>query len=174
MLRIILVFIIALLLINIWFYAVYLSVNSTKNKVCSAYSKLDAQLKQRYDLIPHILMAVGKIMNNEAPLIEDAIRLRNEVVTLGTKYENIDRRVALDSELGKKMIQIITSAEKYPELVSEQGFLSSVSAYKASDESIYEAVEEYNTVAKDLKIATEVFPFSFISRLKQIKNVNSI
>ena len=163
------IFGIILAVILIALYRIYVSVIKKRNKVQEAFSAIDVQLKKRYDLIPNILTIAQKFMEHEKSLIEEVTRLRTQVLSMNSSYENIDRKIALDSEISKKMGQIMVAVEQYPQLKSDQTMITAMQTYNEVEEHIAAARRFYNSAANDLKNAVEIFPSSFIARLNGIK-----
>lgn len=71
---------IALIVLLILFYLIYVGLIQKKNKVKEAFSSIDVQLKKRYDLIPNILVIANKFMEHERGLIESVTKLRAQAV----------------------------------------------------------------------------------------------
>lgn len=106
----------ALVVVIAWLYNLYSSLIRKRNKVQEAFSSIDVQLKKRYDLIPNILILAKKYMDNERGLIEEVTKLRTDVMNLSKSPKNIDRKIALDTQIAQKMRQIIVAVENYPQL----------------------------------------------------------
>jgi len=164
-----LIYIVVAVITFIYIYSLYVSVITKKNKVQEAFSSIDVQLKKRYDLIPNILTIAQKFMEHEKSLIEEVTRLRSQVVSINSNYNNIDKKIALDSEISKKMGQIIVAVEQYPQLKSDQTMLTAMQTYNEIEEHISAARRFYNSATNDLKNAVEIFPSSLIAKLCNIK-----
>ena len=158
--------------ICIWGYSVYVSLIQKRNKVQEAFSSIDVQLKKRYDLIPNILTIAQKFMEHERGLLEDITKLRSEAMKISAEFGNIDRKIALDSQIAQKMGQIIVAAENYPQLKSDQTMVTAMQTYNEVEEHISAARRFYNSAANELKNAVEIFPSSFFARMLNIKAVD--
>ena len=134
-----------------WAYSIYVSLIQKRNKTQEAFSSIDVQLKKRYDLIPNILTIAQKVME------------------LPSNFENIDRKIALDGEIAKKMGQIMVAVENYPQLKSDQTMITAMQTYNEVEEHIAAARRFYNSAALELKNAVEIFPSSFFARMMNIK-----
>lgn len=162
---------IILLIICIWLYGIYVALIKKRNKVQEAFASIDVQLKKRYDLIPNILTIAQKFMEHERSLIEDVTKLRTKVLSLSSKYENIERKFNLDSQIADKMGQLMVAVENYPQLKSDQTMITAMQTYNEVEEHIAAARRFYNSAANDLKNAVEIFPSSVIAKMNGITAV---
>jgi len=167
-----LIAIIAAAVILLWIYSIYTGLIRKRNKAAEAFSSIDVQLKKRYDLIPNILTIAQKFMDHERELMEEVTKLRTQVTALSSGVENIDRKIALDGEIAKKMEQILVAVENYPQLKSDKTMVTAMQTYNEVEEHISAARRFYNSAANDLKNAVEIFPSSLFARLMNIKTVD--
>lgn len=167
-----LVQIIILAVLIVGCYIIYAGLIQKKNKVQEAFAAIDVQLKKRYDLIPNILTIAQKYMEHERGLIEEVTKLRTEVMSINSSYENIDRKIALDGQLSQKMGQIAVAVENYPQLKADQTMMVAMQTYNEVEEHIAAARRFYNSAANELKNAVEIFPSSLFARMMNIKSVD--
>lgn len=163
---------IAAVVVVFWTYSIYVSVIKKRNKADEAFSAIDVQLKKRYDLIPNILTIAQKYMEHERGIMEEVTKLRTQVMGLSSNFENIDRKIALDGEISKKMGQIMVAVENYPQLKADQTMITAMQTYNEVEEHIAAARRFYNSAANDLKNAVEIFPSSLFARMLNIKAVD--
>ena len=163
---------IAAVVVVFWTYSIYVSVIKKRNKADEAFSAIDVQLKKRYDLIPNILTIAQKYMEHERGIMEEVTKLRTQVMGLSSNFENIDRKIALDGEISKKMGQIMVAVENYPQLKADQTMITAMQTYNEVEEHIAAARRFYNSAANDLKNAVEIFPSSLVARMLNIKAVD--
>lgn len=163
---------VAAVVVVFWAYSIYVSVIKKRNKAQEAFSAIDVQLKKRYDLIPNILTIAQKYMEHERGIMEEVTKLRTQVMGLSSNFENIDRKIALDGEISKKMGQIMVAVENYPQLKADQTMITAMQTYNEVEEHIAAARRFYNSAANDLKNAVEIFPSSLVARMLNIKAVD--
>lgn len=163
---------IAIVVILVISYIVYISLITKKNKVKEAFSSIDVQLKKRYDLIPNILVIANKFMEHERGLIEEVTRLRAQAVKTPTDFNNIDQKLKLDGEIQKQMGQLMISVENYPQLKSDQTMVQSMQTYNEVEEHIAASRRFYNAAVLELNNAVEIFPSSVIAAMLNIKTVS--
>ena len=156
---------IAVVVVVFWIYSIYASVIRKRNKAQEAFSSIDVQLKKRYDLIPNILTIAQKYMEHERGIMEEVTKLRTQVMGLSSKFENIDRKIALDGEIAKKMGQIMVAVENYPQLKADQTMITAMQTYNEVEEHIAAARRFYNSAVNDLNNSAEIFPSSIIANM---------
>ena len=154
---------IALIVLLILFYLIYVGLIQKKNKVKEAFSSIDVQLKKRYDLIPNILVIANKFMEHERGLIESVTKLRAQAVKMPSDLSSVEDKLKLDSEIQKQMGQLMVSVENYPQLKSDQTMMTAMQTYNEVEEHIAAARRFYNSAVLELNNAVEIFPSSVVA-----------
>lgn len=155
-----LILLIAIGVVGIWLYSVYVGVIQKKNKVKEAFAGIDVQLKKRYDLIPNILVTANKFMEHETDLIQDITRLRTEAINKVSDFSNMGEKIKLEGELQSKLGQLFVSVENYPQLKSDQTMIRAMQTFSEVEEHIAAARRFYNAAVLELNNAVEIFPSS--------------
>src|SRR3954470_260311 len=78
-----------------------------RNRVDQAYSTIEVQLVQRYDLIPKLVETVKQYMGHERGVLEDIVRLRQKAVSASDPAQ----KIAADNELTRAMGQLNVTME---------------------------------------------------------------
>lgn len=162
---------IALIVLLILFYLIYIGLIQKKNKVKEAFSSIDVQLKKRYDLIPNILVIANKFMEHERGLIESVTKLRAQAVKMPSDLSSVEDKLKLDSEIQKQMGQLMVSVENYPQLKSDQTMMTAMQTYNEVEEHIAAARRFYNSAVLELNNAVEIFPSSVVALIINIKKM---
>ena len=162
---------IALIVLLILFYLIYVGLIQKKNKVKEAFSSIDVQLKKRYDLIPNILVIANKCMEHERGLIESVTKLRAQAVKMPSDLSSVEDKLKLDSEIQKQMGQLMVSVENYPQLKSDQTMMTAMQTYNEVEEHIAAARRFYNSAVLELNNAVEIFPSSVVALIINIKKM---
>lgn len=162
---------IALIVLLILFYLIYVGLIQKKNKVKEAFSSIDVQLKKRYDLIPNILVIANKFMEHERGLIESVTKLRAQAVKMPSELSSVEDKLKLDSQIQKQMGQLMVSVENYPQLKSDQTMMSAMQTYNEVEEHIAAARRFYNSAVLELNNAVEIFPSSVVALIINIKKM---
>ena len=69
---------IAVGVIALLLYVLYVKLITRRNKAREALSTIDVQLRQRHDLIPNVVTLAQKFMTHERELLESVVAARNQ------------------------------------------------------------------------------------------------
>lgn len=132
-----------------------------RNRVRTAWSDIDVQLKRRYDLIPKLVAAVDAYARHERTTLTTLAELRSrtrQIVEVGEKG-------ALEQQLGDALHSLVALAEAYPELQADQNFLQLQSELSDVEDQIQYARRYYNGAVRNLNTRIESFPDLLVARL---------
>jgi LemA protein len=142
-------------------FLLYNSVIGRKNQVENAQGGLDAQLKQRYDLIPNLVSTVKQYMQHEASTLEKIVELRSQVmkknISMGDKQD-------LNTDISKALSGIMVQVEQYPELRSNTNFVELQKTLSEVEEHIAASRRFYNAAVTDFNNALEMFPTNIFAK----------
>lgn len=140
---------------------IYNSLVRRRNRVEQAYSSIDVQLVQRYDLIPKLVETVKQYMGHERSLLEELVRLRSEAMHSTTPAE----KMRADADLSRALGQLRVTVENYPELQSSQNFLQLQRSLNEVEEQLAAARRSYNGAVVDYNNAVQTFPTSLVAQM---------
>ena len=161
--------IVAVAIIALGFYSIYVGLIQKKNKVQEAFSSISVQLKKRYDLIPNILTLAGKFMEHERGLMEKVTELRTQAMSLPNDINSIGKKLELDNQIKSAMGQIMVAVENYPQLKSDQTMITAMQTYNEVEEHIAAARRFYNSAVLELNNAVEIFPSSMVAAMVGVR-----
>mgnify|MGYP001423194700 CR=1 FL=1 len=141
-----------------------------KNRSEEAWSDIDVQLKQRYDLIPNIVETVKGYAGHEKETLENVVRARNQAISTNTLDDGGKSENVLTSALQK----LFALAESYPDLKANQNFMQLQGTLEKIEEKIQLSRRYYNAIVRDLNTSTEVFPSNVIANMFNFKKRNYI
>ncbi len=144
----------------------YNSVIGKKNEVDNAQGGLDAQLKQRYDLIPNLVSSVKTYMQHEAGTLEKIVELRSQVMKKNISMED---KQELNKEISKSLSGIMVQVEQYPDLKSSANFQELQRTLYEIEQNIAASRRFYNAAVTDFNNAIEMFPTNIISGFMRLK-----
>lgn len=130
-----------------------------RNRVKGAWSDIDVQLKRRYDLIPNLVETVKGSSNFESSTLEKVISARAKAMQ-GGSHEEVGKA---EGELSGTLKSIFALAESYPDLKSNQNYLSLQSELSDTEDKIQSARRFYNAVVLEYNNALQVFPGNIIA-----------
>jgi LemA protein len=139
--------------------AAYNSLVRGRNRVEQAYSGIEVQLVQRYDLIPKLVETVRQYMTHERSLLEDIVRLRNQAMQARTPEET----ERANNELTRALGNLRVSVENYPELKASNNFLQLQRSLNEVEEQLAAARRAYNSAVTDYNNTVQTFPNSIIA-----------
>jgi LemA protein len=131
--------------------------NGTEN----SFGALDAQLKNRFDLVPNVVAAVGSYMTHERTLLESLTALRAQALAAPTG----DRRVELDAQIAQGLRQLVVAMEAYPDLKASTQFDHLQRTLVEVEAQIAAARRAYNAAVTELNNGVESFPASVVAAL---------
>src|SRR5688572_7451014 len=136
---------IAVVVVGIFGITVYNNLVRRRNVVDQAFSTIDVQLTQRYDLIPKLVETVKQYMGHERSLLEDITRLRSQAVAATTPAD----RIAADNQLTRAMGQLNVTMENYPQLKASDTFVQLQRSLNEVEEQLAAARRSYNAAVTD-------------------------
>lgn len=121
----------------------------------NAFSDIDVQLKQRYDLVPQLVETVKGYASHEKEIFENVTEARAQVGhTSGSGAE----RIKAEGLLGGALANILAVAENYPDLKADQNFQALMDELADIENKIAAARRFFNNTTSELNTAIEQFP----------------
>lgn len=158
--EILIVFGVVALILIFWVIGITNRLTRLKNLVRESWAQVDVALKRRYDLVPNLVETVRAYAAHERDTLERVIEARNQAVAVqGDAHVQIPAEAALVSAMNG----LLTRAEAYPELRSNQNFLSLQRELANTEDRIAAARRFYNANVRDYNIAQEQFPSSLFA-----------
>ena len=148
-----------IVLVVIFGVGIYNNLIRSRNRVDQAFSTIEVQLTQRYDLIPKLVETVKQYMGHERGLLEDIVRLRQKAVSSTTPSDKIQA----DNELSRAMGQLNVTMENYPQLKASDQFVMLQRSLNEVEEQLAAARRSYNAAVTDYNNSVQTFPSSLIA-----------
>ena len=130
-----------------------------RNAVDQAFSTIEVQLTQRYDLIPKLVETVKQYMGHERGLLEEIVRLRSQAIQGHTTAEKVAANNELTNALGRLNVQV----ENYPQLRASENFVHLQRSLNEVEEQLSAARRSYNAAVTDYNNSVETFPGSLVA-----------
>ena len=150
------------------YFLMYNSLISKKNAIEHAFSSIDVQLKQRFDLLPNLVETVKQYMNHEKSVLEGVTKLRTKMQGNPTE----DQKVQASNELSKLASQVMILSENYPDLKASSNFIQLQQVMHETESQIAAARRAYNAAVIDLNNSVEMFPTSIIAGMMRLQKRN--
>ena len=133
----------------------------TKKKVEQERATIDVYLTQRFDLIPNFVETVKGYAKHEENTFKEVIEARNKMNTAGNINEELEASNAITGALNK----LFALSEAYPELKSNENFLSLQKDLKKTEDKLSYARQFYNDSVLSYNNKIELFPSSIIASM---------
>ena len=140
---------------------IYNRLVALRQKRLNAFSDVDVQLKQRYDLIPNLVETVKAYAKHEDKVFMQVTEARASAMK--SRDAGIEGRAAAESVLGAAMMQLMAVAENYPELKANQNFQQLQSELSDLENKIAAARRFFNNATSELNTAIQQFPAVLIA-----------
>ena len=137
-----------------------------RNAVEEAFGGMDAQLKQRWDLIPNLISVVKGSMEHEAALVKSVTGMRTEALS-GDLDTN--EKVVLDNRITEAMGGIMVASEAYPDLKASENFALLQRSMNEVEAQISASRRAYNAAVRSYNDSVGTFPGSIVAALMGFK-----
>lgn len=141
-------------LLAIYAVALYNRMRTTANQADNAWSQVDVELKQRYDLVPNLVETVKGYATHEKETFDAVTRARS----LGIEAKSVPEQAAAEGMLTQALRQIFAVAEAYPQLRASENFTSLQEQLSRIESRIAFARKYYNDVVLRFNNLIQVFP----------------
>jgi LemA protein len=153
------------LILIIWMISINNRLVALKNNRESAFSDIDVQLKQRYDLIPQLLGAVKGYMSHESEVLTRVTEARSRCMQAGS----ISDKIAAEQNLGAALNGLNIQIEAYPDLKANTNFMHLQSEISDIENKLAAVRRFFNSATKEYNNGIEQFPSSIIAGFKNYK-----
>ena len=151
----------ATIIFVVWAIVAFNRLVRDSQRVKTAWSDIDVQLKRRYDLIPKLVAAVEQYARYEQSTLQTLIELRSRT----GQVSDVGEKGAVESQIGTGLRSLMALVEAYPELKADQNFLQLQGELTEVENHIQYARRFYNGSVRNLNTRIETFPDLIIARL---------
>jgi LemA protein len=142
-----------------WYRSGYDQAISKDEQVKSAWAQVENQLQRRNDLVPNLVNTVKGFATQEMGVFTEVTKLRSQWSQAGTIESKIDNANQMSSALSR----LLLVSENYPELKSNQNFLTLQSQLEGTENRIAVERMRYNNSVRDLNRFQRTFFGRFFS-----------
>ncbi len=152
---------ISLAVVLVWGVFVYNRLVGDKNRVLSAWSDIDVQLKRRHDLIPKLVDAVRHFAAYESATLTEVTELR----TRSRQSDSVAEIGDVESQLTGRVRHLVALAEDYPDLKADDAFLALQKDLTDVENTIQYARRYYNGAVRMLNTRIDSFPDTLVAAM---------
>lgn len=147
--------------IIVWLIVIYNRLVRDRQRVLTAWSDIDVQLKRRYDLIPKLVAAVEQYARYEESTLKTLIELRRRT----GQVSDVGEKGVVESQIGGRLRSLMALVEAYPELKADQSFLQLQGELTEVENHIQYARRFYNGSVRNLNTRIDSFPDLLLARV---------
>lgn len=145
----------------LWFIAVYNKLIGLKNRTDEALSDIDVQTKRRYDLIPNLVETVKGYAKHEKDVLENVTKARAEAMS----SKGMADQAQAENQITEALKSVFALAENYPQLRANENFAKLQDELTGTEDKIEASRRFYNGNVRDFNIAIEIFPSNMVANI---------
>lgn len=152
-----------------WGVSVYNKMISADEGVKSSWSQVENQYQRRYDLVPNLVETVKGYAKQEKEVLENVTLARSRVgqVTITPQMLNDPQAFAKFQQaqdgLSSALSRLLVVSENYPNLKSNENFLTLQSQLEGTENRIAVERRRFNETVQEYNMMIRRFPGSFIA-----------
>lgn len=143
----------------LFFIGLYNRLVALRQNRGNAFSDIDVQLKQRYDLVPQLVETVKGYATHEKSVFENVTAARAGV----QKSYNQEERLDAEKNLSNALVNLYAVAENYPGLKADQNFQQLMTELSDIENKISAARRFFNNATNELNTSVQQFPANLIA-----------
>lgn len=152
--------IVIVLVIGFAAMTIYNRLVKLKNTRKNAFSDIDVQLKQRYNLVPQLVETVKGYASHEKEVFENVTEARAQV---SKAPDGGAGRAKAEGLLGGALMGLLAVAENYPDLKADQNFQKLMAELSDLENKIAAARRFFNSATNEYNTAIQQFPANLIA-----------
>ena len=148
-------------LIAIFLVFRYNSLVRARNRVDQAWSQIDVQLRQRYDLIPNLVETVKGYAAHERQTLEEVVAARQH----GVEATGVAEQAGAENEITQALGRLFALSEAYPDLKANTNFLNLQEQLSGVEGKIAYARQFYNDSVFGYNTRIQSFPTNALASM---------
>jgi LemA protein len=140
------------------------SVPTAEENVNAKWGNLQSEYQRRSDLIPNLVETVKGYARQERDVLTEVTQARANATRVQINAEDLDDPAKVrafndaQSQLGGSLGRLLATFEAYPDLKSNQNFLTLQSQIEGTENSILVARRDYNEAVQSYNTRIRTFP----------------
>ena len=150
----------------------YNNLVSLDEQVNAQWAQVENQYQRRYDLVPNLVSTVKGYAKQEADVFTQVAEARSKaggVVNIDSSITDDPARMAefqkVQDTFGGTLQRLLSVTENYPELKSNQNFISLQDELEGTENRIAVERKRYNDTAKEYNTTIRKFPATIIANM---------
>ena len=142
----------------IWYVKLYNNIVWLKTTRDNAWSDIDVQLRMRFDLVDNLVETVKWYAKHEKSTFKEVVEARNKFATA----TDVKSKADADNMLSSSLKSLFALSESYPELKSNENFLSLQSELSDIENKIASARRYFNAATREYNTVIQQFPANIL------------
>ncbi|QDP20063.1 LemA family protein [Sphingomonas xanthus] len=140
------------------------SVPTAEENVNAKWGNLQSEYQRRADLIPNLVETVKGYANQEREVLTEVTNARARATSIQLSADDLNDPAKVrafndaQSQLGGSLGRLLATFEAYPDLKSNQNFLTLQSQIEGTENSILVARRDYNEAVQGYNTRIRTFP----------------
>ena len=140
------------------------SIPTAEEEVNAQWANLQSEYQRRSDLIPNLVATVQGYADQEREVLTEVTQARAQASQIQLNAEDLDDPAKVQafnqaqSQLGSSLGRLLATFEAYPDLKSNQSFLTLQSQIEGTENSILVARRDYNEAVQGYNTRIRTFP----------------
>jgi LemA protein len=165
-----LLFLGVLVLVLLFFVAIFNRLVTLRNRFKNAFSQIDVQLQRRYELIPNLVEATKAYLSHEKETLSNVIAARNQAFSAAKAVagssddaQKVQQLAQAEGALGASLGRLIAVSENYPDLKADQTVQQLMEELSSTENRVGFARQAFNDAVMEYNIQREKFPNFFVA-----------
>jgi len=147
------------------------SVPTAEEQVNAAWGNLQSEYQRRADLIPNLVETVKGYATQERSVLVEVTEARARASSIQLRAEDLSDPAKVEafsnaqSQLGGSLGRLLATFEAYPELKSNQNFLTLQAQIEGTENSILVGRRDYNEAVRAYNTRIRTFPDAIGARI---------
>jgi LemA protein len=140
------------------------SVPAAEEEAKAKWADVEAQFQRRSNLIPNLVEVAQGAAANERAILTEVTEARARATSITVSPENLGDPAAMEQfaaaqgQLGQGIGRLLASFEAYPQIQSNQNFLTLQSQLEGTENRIAVALRDYNEAVRKYNTTIRTFP----------------
>jgi LemA protein len=140
------------------------SVPTAEEQVNAAWGNVQSEYQRRADLIPNLVRTVERYADQERDVLTDVTNARARATSIQLSADDLEDPAKVQafnqaqSQLGTSLGRLLATFEAYPDLKSNQNFLTLQAQLEGTENSILVSRRDYNEAVRQYNTTIRTFP----------------
>lgn len=173
-----LVLLFAVIVLIVWWIALYNGLVGGRNNVKNAFSQIDVQLKRRFDLIPNLVETARGYLKHERETLDAVISARGKAVSATqsavadpSDAQAMQGMTSANAALNQSLGRLFAVAEAYPDLKANETMAQLSEELSSTENRVAFARQAYNDAAMNFNNRVGMFPSNIVAGMFGFRDV---